>query len=205
MLEWNYGVFFNLFYCLYLMSESYILNIKNVEYFTTSLKSLVANVVSIVYEPVIKTVEIIGTFTEQDKLDISSFIETYTNPDKTTIKSRKIISSTKLLCEETLDWFTMFDWSADVIIQNIILSVKLEPSSSDNLYNEVFRYGVRIVDISNNNILEEVEYYNEDYEDKIIPISNLNLSMGNVELEIQVKKYNKGNAIYIKKALVEHL
>jgi hypothetical protein len=186
------------------MSETYILNIKNVEYFTNTLKSTVPNVDAIVYEPIINTVEILGTFTEQDKTDISTFVETYTNPEKIIVKPRRIISSTLVSSTEKLDWVTILDWSADVIIQNIITSIKLEPSTTDNTYDETFRYKVRIVDVTNNTVLQEVEYYNNEYEDKVIPLTNFNLSLGNIDLELQVKKFNKGNGVYIKKTYIEY-
>jgi len=192
------------YYCTSVMSESYILNIKNVEYFTNTLKSTVLNVDAITYEPTINTVEILGTFTEQDKTDISNFVANYTNPDKIIVKPRKIISSTLVSSQEKLDWVTILNWSADVIIQNIIVSIKLEPSTSDIAYDETFRYSVRIVDVTNNIVLQEVEYYNSEYEDKVIPLTSFNLSLGNKDLELQVKKFNKGNGVYIKKTCIEY-
>lgn len=192
------------YYCTSVMSESYILNIKNVEYFTNTLKSTVLNVDAITYEPTINTVEILGTFTEQDKTDISNFVANYTNPDKIIVKPRKIISSTLVSSQEKLDWVTILNWSADVIIQNIIVSIKLEPSTSDITYDETFRYSVRIVDVTNNIVLQEVEYYNSEYEDKVIPLTSFNLSLGNKDLELQVKKFNKGNGVYIKKTCIEY-
>lgn len=187
-----------------IMSETYILDIKNMEYFTYSIKNSVPNVISIVYEIGIKTVEIIGTFTEEDRTNLSSFIENYQNPEKITPKKTKILTTTKLSCREVGDWCTQFNWTTDVSIQNIILSVKLEARSEDSDYIETFRYGLRVVDVTNNIVITETEYYNDEYEDKTIAIPEINLSLGNVELELQVKKYNKGSAVYIMKAYTEY-
>ena len=187
------------------MSESYVLDIKNIEYFIYSMKLSISEVVSVKYEPDVKTVEVYGTFTEQVKTQLDSFIESYTNPEKVSISNTRILYATQVMCEISSDWFTMFNWTEHLSLKKVILSIKLEPSSLDSTYNETFRYGVRLVDIKNNLLIKEVEYYNSTYEEKEIIVDNFTLSLGNVDIELQVKKYNKGSAVYIKKASAEYV
>ncbi len=186
------------------MSLSYILDIKNIEYFTLSLKNTVEAVEYTLYEPNIKTLDIFGTFSQQDTTDIDTFIQNYTNPERSVVKNKKILSSTKLTCVEVMDWCTLFNWIEKDVITSIDITARLEPSNTDYLYNEVFRYEIRIVDITNNQVLSHSEFYNSEYEDKSLNIINFSLSLGNIELEIQVKKYNKGNMISIRKAIIEY-
>lgn len=187
------------------MSETYIINIKNLEYFNYSLKNTVSNAEYISYEPSTKTLDIFGNLTEQDKIDIDNFIQNYPNPDKVTVSNTRLMSSSVSSCGDILDWCTLFSWKETLRINNITPTIKLEPSPTDYMHNETFRYGIRVVDVTNNFVLIEDEFYNSEYEDKTLSITNFTLSLGSLDLELQVKKYNKGNAIYIKRLSAEYV
>lgn len=186
------------------MSETYIMHIKNLNYFIYSAKDTVPAVDSISYDDTSHTVEIFGTFTENEKTDLDNFMSNYTNPDKINVKRTKMLS-TILSQSEEKDWITISNWTEYSSIVNVILTIKLQISPNDSSYQETFRYGVRVMDITNNVCVNEVEFYNSEYEQKEISVSNTTLSLGNLHLELQVKKYNKGTFIYIRKVAVEYV
>jgi hypothetical protein len=138
----------------------------------------------------------LSSLSPEDQALLDGLIDAYPNPEEVINNRLEQISSVEMTSDVQF-WKTLISWEETTQIKSVHIYAKLVPSPDDYLYNEDFKYSIRLVDTTNNTVIgAETDYTNSEYAMLDVPITDLIIKTG-VNIEIQVKKYNKGDSVRI--------
>lgn len=178
---------------------TYLTSVNSIQKLTEYISASLPDLKNITYDEISRNTDIVflSSLSSEQKITLDGLMDTYTNPEGATHHRVEQLSSVEMV-SDLQAWRTLVSWEEQNKISLICLRSKLEPSPDDYLYNEDFKYSMRVIDTTHNDVVgAEADYTNSEYAMIHINISGVPWDNGNVNLELQVKKYNKGTSIHI--------
>jgi hypothetical protein len=140
-----------------------------------------------------------------DKKVLSDLLYNYQNPSDD-INYHQIILNTSALENSDEEWSRVCEWIEDGESDLCLVHVNshLIPTELDDTLPGIFTYYVRLLDVTNNIVLGEIQLYNDVK--TVYPITITNFTMAcNTDIELQVKRDSQGSDVVISTVLGKYV